>query len=102
MRATKLYVNAALVTLCAAIHLKFADADADALDYLSGHASQYTQELIDLVKIPSISSLPGNSMTMLNCHLTRHPFFVLQPLRRLIWAFLYRAQGRHIGCCTVA
>lgn len=66
MHTTKLYVNAALVTLCAAIHLEFADADA--LDYLSGHASQYTQELIDLVKIPSISSLPGKSMTMLNCH----------------------------------
>lgn len=70
MHATKLFVNAALVTFCAAIHLKFADADA--LDYLSGHASQYTQELIDLVRIPSISSLPGMWMTMLNCYVKHH------------------------------
>ena len=29
------------------------------LTYLDQHTSQYTQELIDLVNIPSISSLPG-------------------------------------------
>ena len=68
MRAATLSVSAVLVAICAGSQLLFANADA-ALTYLDQHASQHTQDLIDLVKIPSISSLPGMSRQMPQYHL---------------------------------
>jgi len=47
-----------LVTICLFSKLFSSSADAP-LDYLDKHTSQYTKELIDLVNIPSISSVPG-------------------------------------------
>ncbi len=47
-----------LVTMCLFSRVLSSSADAP-LDYLNKHTSQYTKELIDLVNIPSISSLPG-------------------------------------------
>ena len=67
MRPATLHVSVVLVGLYAAFQPVFADADA--LAFLEAHISQYTQELIDLVKIPSISSLPGTSRRMLIRHL---------------------------------
>ena len=66
MRAATLHVSVVIVALYAGFQPMFVDADAFA--FLDAHASQYTQELIDLVQIPSISSLPGMSirMSMLN------------------------------------
>lgn len=72
MRAATLRVSMVIVALRSAFQPMFADADA--LAFLDAHASQYTQELIDLVKIPSVSSLPGMwirmsiPMSMLNNH----------------------------------
>jgi len=47
-----------LVTICLFSRVFSSSADAP-LDYLNKHTSQYTKELIELVNIPSISSLPG-------------------------------------------
>ena len=59
MRTTKRVVAVAtVVTFCFMPVLVVTQADP-ALSYLSEHTPQYTQELVDLVKIPSISSLPG-------------------------------------------
>ena len=69
MRLATLHVSVVLVGLYAAFEPMFADADA--LAFLEAHTSQYTQELIDLVKLPSISSLPGTSRQMLFRHLQK-------------------------------
>ena len=63
MHAT-LSVSALLVAVCAASYPLSGHADP-ALSHLDQHANQYTQELIDLVNIPSISSLPGRLRQML-------------------------------------
>ena len=47
-----------LVTIFLCSNVLSSSANAP-LDYLDKHTSQYTKELIDLVNIPSISSLPG-------------------------------------------
>ncbi len=47
-----------LVTICLCSNVLSSSANAP-LDYLDKHTTQYTKELIDLVNIPSISSLPG-------------------------------------------
>ncbi len=47
-----------LVIICLCSNVLSSSANAP-LDYLDKHTSQYTKELIDLVNIPSISSLPG-------------------------------------------
>ncbi len=47
-----------LVTICLSSNVLSSSANAP-LDYLDKHTTQYTKELIDLVNIPSISSLPG-------------------------------------------
>ena len=47
-----------LVTICLCSHVLSSSANAP-LDYLDKHTTQYAKELIDLVNIPSISSLPG-------------------------------------------
>ena len=55
---------AVLVAVCSLSCLLPSNADS-ALGYLDKHTSQYTQELIDLVNIPSISSLPGAALQLL-------------------------------------
>lgn len=62
MRTATVHISLILVGLCAAFQPMVADAEA--LAFLEAHTSQYTQELIDLVKIPSISSLPGTLRRM--------------------------------------
>ena len=49
-------IAAVFASVVTEAHCKQVDV---ALAHLEDHASQYTQELIDLVKIPAISSLPG-------------------------------------------
>lgn len=64
MNAVTLSVRALLVAIYSAACPLLAKADP-ALSHLDLHANQYTQELIDLVNIPSISSLPGRSRQLL-------------------------------------
>lgn len=56
---------AVLVAVCSLSCFLPSNADS-ALGYLDKHTSQYTQELIDLVNIPSISSLPEHRQDMLS------------------------------------
>ncbi len=55
--------------MCLFSRVLSSSADAP-LDYLNKHTSQYTKELIDLVNIPSISSLPGEQHLILLLHNT--------------------------------
>lgn len=65
-----------LVTMWLCSHVLSAGANAP-LDYLDKHTSQYTKELIDLVNIPSISSLPGEQhVLVLLLHNTLQTGFV--------------------------
>ncbi|DBA76494.1 TPA: hypothetical protein ACH3X2_008556 [Trebouxia sp. C0005] len=54
-----------LVTMWLCSHVLSSGANAP-LDYLDKHTSQYTKELIDLVNIPSISSLPEHHTDILS------------------------------------
>lgn len=64
MNAVTLSVRAILVFMHLASCPLLGHADP-ALSHLDLHANQYTQELIDLVNIPSISSLPEHANDML-------------------------------------
>ena len=52
--------RAALLVILAWISLSPVTGSSEtALNYLDKHTSHYNQELIDLINIPSVSSLPG-------------------------------------------
>ncbi len=59
MRARSGLLGPALLTVLSATGLIVPSKADSPLAYLDNHTNQYTQELIDLVNIPSISSLPG-------------------------------------------
>lgn len=103
---------ACLFAICILQLVQNAHAAADPLQYLKDHTSDYNTELIDLVNIPSISSLPDHqddivsAATWLNMRLGQAGLQVrvcLQyhcPGQKRLSAYLYAQVCHTLLCAT--